>query len=303
VRTSLTAENTDSAARLKGNALILANALCLAVGSVVARGYLTDIDPIVFTFYCFVLVVATTLVLRVVIYRSLSNIWASLLANRKHFLLLNVATAVDWICYFVAIKISDGALANALLFGVAPIAALFLSRQQTRPKIAYSVVILILLGLLSLTYVDGTQSGSPAIYVAIVAGLLAGAAVGATTISMKALGSNHVKVIDVVLLRYLATIAATLVILRLVGTPAHLSFAQGVDTFWIAIVLVLVPTLLVQMGIRLISAFNTAVISSAIPALTYVVSLCFGGAFSIAQTVIFALLSLVLLKMSMMKNL
>jgi len=297
---TLAAGNT---ARLKGNAFILANALCLAVGSVLAGGYLAGIDPIVFTFHCFVLVVATTLVLRVVVYGSMSGVWASVLANRRHFILLNLATAVDWIAYFVSIKISDGALANALLFGVAPIAALFLSRQQTRPKIAYSVVILILLGLLSLTYIDGTRAGGLGIYVAIAAGLVAGAAVGATTISMKALGANHVKVIDVVLLRYLATIAATFAILRLIGTPAHISFAQGVHTFWIAIVLVLVPTLLVQMGIRLLSAFNTAVISSSIPALTYVASLCFGGEFSLARTVIFTLLSLVLLRMSTMKNL
>jgi drug/metabolite transporter (DMT)-like permease len=298
VRPTQTAET----ARLRGNGLILANALCLAVGSVVAAGYLTGIDPVVFTFYCFVLVMVATLVLRVAIYGSMSGVWASLLANRKHFVLLNVATAVDWICYFVSIKISDGALTNALLFGVAPIAALFLSRQQTAPKIVYSVVILAFLGLLSSTYVNATQT-SRGIYVAVGAGLLAGAAVGATTMSMRVLGVNHVKVVDVVLLRYLATIAAAFVILWSTATPMHISLVQGVDAFWIAVVLVLVPTLLVQMGVRLISAFNTAVISSSIPALTYLVSICFGGALSILRTVIFALLSLVLLKMSTMKSL
>jgi drug/metabolite transporter (DMT)-like permease len=287
-------------AQVKGNVFLLVNALCLAVGSVVLHGYLVGMDPIVFAFYCFVAVVAITLILRLVVHRSIADVWAAVIANRKHLLLLNIATAANWILYFISIKISDGALANALLFGAAPIAALFLSGQQNKQKIGYSVAILVLLAVLAATYVGGTVEN---IYVAIAAGVLSGIGVGATTISMKALGTAGVKVLDVVLLRYLMTIGATAAILLGLGTPVGISAAQGANTFWIAALMVVVPTMLVQMGIRLTSAFNTAVMSSSIPMLTCIASIFFGARFSIVQIVVFVVLSLVLLRMSTVKNL
>jgi drug/metabolite transporter (DMT)-like permease len=294
------APELDSSSHIKGNIFILANALCLAVGSVVLHGYLAGIDPIVFTFYCFVAVVGVTLVLRIVVHGSTAGLWTTILANKKHLALLNIATAADWILYFISIKFSDGALANALLFGVAPISALFLSRTQTRQRVAYSVIILVLLAVLAATYVGGATGN---IYAAIAAGVVAGIAVGATTISMKALGTAGVKVLDVVLLRYLITITATVIIVGVQDAPVHISAAQGINTLWIAALLVLIPTVLVQKGIRLISAFNTAVISSSIPALTCLVSILFGATFSVVQIMVFVVLSLVLLRMSIVKNL
>lgn len=297
--TTMTIEQ-GSGSQIKGVTFILVNALCQAVGSVVLQGYLVSMDPIVFTFYCFVIVVGLTLALRVVVHGSIRALWTIILANKKHLVLLNIATAADWILYFISIKISDGSLANALLFGVAPIAALFLSRKQTRQKTGYSLVILMLLALLAATYVEGASGN---VYLAIASGVLAGVAVGAGTISMKGLGADGVKVLDVVLLRYAMTILATMLILFAMGTPIHISAAQGLNTVCIAAAMVLLPTVLVQAGIRLISAFNAAVIFSSIPALTYVVAIFVGAQFSLVRTAIFVVLSLVLLRMSTIKNL
>ncbi|KAA1243638.1 hypothetical protein F0Q45_25485 [Mycobacterium simiae] len=244
--------------------------------------------------------VGVTLALRVVVHGSIRALWTIILANKKHLVLLNIATAADWILYFISVKISDGSLANALLFGVAPIAALFFSREQTGQKTGYSLVILMLLALLAATYVEGASGN---LYLAIATGVLAGVAVGAGTISMKGLGADGVKVLDVVLLRYAMTILATMLILFAMGTPMHISAAQGLNSVCIAAAMVLLPTVLVQAGIRLISAFSAAVIFSSIPALTYVVALFVGAPFSLARTAIFVVLSLVLLRMSTIQNL
>lgn len=283
----------------RGSAYILLNCVCIAVGSILLHASLTGRDPIEFSFYCFACVVVATALIRLCSRRPLMDTVASCSRNLRHVLALNATTAAGWILYFVSIKFLDGALVNALLFGTAPIAALVLSRQQSRRRVWYSLAILALLGVLASRYVvAGHGVMSSTTYFSIAAGVLAGTAVGGATVSMKALSLGRMNPIDVVLLRYLGTLVATFVIVVVTHRSIVVSGGEQLSALGLGLLIILVPTLLVQLGIREVSPFNATALASSIPAMTYFVAPFFGASLTWLESIVYALLWPLLIRLS-----
>ncbi|MGV0816073.1 hypothetical protein ABQF34_29330 [Mycolicibacterium boenickei] len=295
----------DANQSFRGSAYVFGNTLCLAVFSVIAHEWLRDVDALLLTFYCFAVVVLATFLLRVIMGRSAADLWRSCVFNWKHVALLNLTTAAYWIAYFIAVKIATAPFANALMLGVAPISALILSGRRRRAEVAYASLILILLGVLSLWYLHQEVSGDWRVLVAITSGGVAGFGVGAAAISMKALAANDMPILDVIALRYWATIVITLGGIYLAGSESPSVATLAADCLrygWFGLVFILIPAFLVQQGIRLISAFHTCVIASCAPALTYFVTVAVGNGATVVETAAYGLLSLLLARIGTFKD-
>ena len=253
---------------LVGNVLVFLSAVCLAISALYTHVLLQDIDPLVFAFYCFAMVLAMSLVIRR-LFCSERPLLPDLKANVKHVLLLNVTTAADWVLYLVALKYIDGSFTNALVFGVTPIASLFFSGRQNKERLFFSILILLFLTLIGFEYVNFETTKTGNIMVGIVISVVAGIAVGGTTVSLKELSNRKVQIVDVILTRYVLTLVIAFAIVLGRGTAFRVAPPELVKIFVVSIIFVLLPTYLVQRGIRSISPFSTAVISSSIPALTF----------------------------------
>ena len=251
-----------------GNVLVFLSAVCLAISAVYTHVLLQDIDPLVFAFYCFAMVIAMAFVIRR-LFCSERPLLGDLKANAGHVLLLNVTTAVDWVLYLVALKVIDGSFTNALVFGVTPIASLFFSRRQNAERLFFSILILVFLTLIGFEYINFESTRTENIVYGIVISVVAGIAVGGTTVSLKELSNRKFQIVDVILTRYVLTLVIAFAIILGRGTGFHVPAPELVKVLAISIVFVLLPTYLVQRGIRSISPFSTAVISSSIPALTF----------------------------------
>lgn len=253
---------------IAGNVLVFLSAVCLAISALYTHVLLQDIDPLVFAFYCFAMVMVMAFIIRR-LFCSDRPLLPDLKANVKHVLLLNVTTAADWVLYLVALKIIDGSFTNALVFGVTPIASLFFSGRQNGERLFFSILILLFLTLIGFEYLNlGTTKTENVVY-GIAISVVAGIAVGGTTVSLKELSNQKFQIVDVILTRYLLTLVIAFAIILGRGTAFVVPPMDLVKIFVVSILFVLLPTYLVQRGIRAISPFSTAVISSSIPALTF----------------------------------
>jgi len=251
-----------------GNVLVFLSAVCLAISALYTHVLLQDIDPLVFAFYCFAMVIALSFTIRR-LFCSDRPLLQDVRANVKHVLLLNVTTAADWVLYLVALKYINGSFTNALVFGVTPIASLFFSARQNRERLFFSILILLFLTLIAFEYVNFDSTKTENIVYGIVISIVAGIAVGGTTVSLKELSNRKLQIVDVILTRYVLTLVIAFAIILGRGTAFRVPPLDVVKIFVVSILFVLLPTYLVQRGIRAISPFSTAVISSSIPALTF----------------------------------
>jgi drug/metabolite transporter (DMT)-like permease len=284
---------------LVGNLFVFASAICLAVSTIYAHVLLQNIDPILFAFYCFSCVIAIALTQRTLI--GIESIAADLRRNVKHVVYLNITTAVDWVLYLVALKYIDGSFTNALVFGLTPISSLFLSGKQNLERLAYSLLILFFLSLLALQHINLGVVPTSHLVKGISLSVIAGIAVGGTTVSLKALSSGGLKIVDVIWSRYILTFFVSLMIILQKNMPFTLELAQMARVLIVSVAFVLLPTYLAQRGIKHISSFNTAVISSSIPALTLFIASIVNWQFDGYQMLYVAGLTVVLVMITLRK--
>ncbi len=251
-----------------GNVLVFLSAVCLAISALYTHVLLQDIDPLVFAFYCFAMVIVMSFIIRR-LFCAERPLLPDVKANLKHVLVLNVTTAADWVLYLVALKYIDGSFTNALVFGVTPIASLFFSGRQNAERLFFSILILLFLTLIGFEYVNFESTKTENIVYGIAISVVAGIAVGGTTVSLKELSNRKVQIVDVILTRYALTLAIAFAIVLGRGTAFRVPPLVLAKILVVSIIFVLLPTYLVQRGIRAISPFSTAVISSSIPALTF----------------------------------
>ena len=288
--------------KLTGNIYVLLTAICLSFSTVFTHSVVQNVNPIVFAFYSFVLVMVLLLLLRISYFGGLGHLFFTIKTSYKNLIYINVTSAIDWILFLIALKYINGSFVNAIVFGITPIATLLFSRSFTKLRCLFSGIILILLMVVGFDYISVEKIHSTHFGLAITFCVLAGMAVGGTILFSKYLSNEQVKVIDVILLRYMATIIVSASIIAITQYSLNISLANLAKIAVASLLFVLIPAYFLQKGIALISSFNAAVISSSIPAITYFMGALWSLRVDGVQMITIDALSLVLILYSRLRT-
>ncbi len=280
--------------KIKSHVYVWSAAVFLSISAVFTHQFLKNIDPIVFAFSCFSIVIIVSAIIRILVYKEISSFFTDVRKNIKHSSILNLTTAIDWVLYLVALKYIDASYSNALVYGLTPISALLLSRKFNIPSFVISLLIFVFLFLMGCNYLVLESLPMNNFIIGTILAVIAGIAVGGTTVSLKALSHNNVRIIDVILLRYVFTVLISFAVILIKQIPLNIDFNSLNKITLISFIFVLFPSYLVQKGFKHLSAFTVAVISSSIPVMTYLISVMMGSKFDMTQIIYVVCLSILL---------
>lgn len=197
--------------------------------------------------------------------------------NWKWVIWINLSTAIDWLLIFISLEYISAALINCFVFGAAPIATLFLSlksynrkRVLVKDSITCGLIAMLLVLLSIIYYHNNTISFETFIY-GVILSAISGLATGGTVYGGKQLQIRGFSTNAVMRSRFLATIIMALI---MIGYNSNISFSiNPIDLLNIVVLsflFVIIPTFLLQKGIERTVPVMAAIITSLIPALTYI---------------------------------
>ncbi|MBV4463580.1 drug/metabolite transporter (DMT)-like permease [Pseudomonas sp. F-14 TE3623] len=201
------------------------------------------------------------------------------ISSWRDLLLLNVCSAVAWIAFYFALKFIAPTIVSCLITGIGPLTALIMdrfirnNRQWSLIDIIVGSGILAVTVLLSLSSVSGTSNESVAgIWTGLALSIASGIGLTGVTIYSKKLYSNNWSSVQVAAHRFYL-----LIVLCFVYAVVFLSSAE--ITAWrssipaimtIAVVGIIVPTLLIQFGIKKCVPVTVSTVLAMGPVLTYI---------------------------------
>jgi len=252
--------------------VIMANA-----NAVLSGRLLQSLHPFTFLFWAFS-ITSITFLLRLKFYESSgftkvrpTDLWA--------LLVLNVASTLSWIGYFVALRYLEPAVVTATVCGFGPISIILLEkivRKQDLPSHCYVAAIGAFTGTAILIWASASGlSGiriedSKGVLVGLLAALVGGASQSMTVISIKQLGDRGWNAERIMAHRFHLLII-TAAILAFTGPGIfQISIVQVKYLSMAAVFGVMIPILLLQRGIIILEPFIVSVLLSIGPVITYI---------------------------------
>lgn len=195
----------------------------------------------------------------------------------RDLLLLNVCSAAAWIAFYFALKFIAPTIVSCLITGIGPLTALIMDRLIRNNRL-WSLIdivvgsgILAVTALLSLSSVSATSNVSAAgIWAGLALSIISGIGLTGVTIYSKKLYSNNWSAVQVAAHRFYL-----LIVLSLVYAIGFLSVAE--ITAWrssipaivtIAVIGIIVPTMLIQFGIKQCAPVTVSTVLAMGPVLT-----------------------------------
>lgn len=281
--------------KIKGNIYIFLTAICLAFSTAYAHILVQNINPIVLALYSFSLTTLILLSVRIFYFGGICQLAIAVKNNYKNFLMVNLTSAADWLLFLIALKYMNGALVNAIIFGITPLVTLTLSKNNPKIQYLFCSIILLLLFIIGWNDLHIENINKNYFMIAVALSICAGIAVAGTTIFLKRLSNYGVAVLDVILMRYLAIIMISAAVILLRHYPIVLTVSDITKMTCISFLFVLLPAYFIQKGIAHVSAFSATLMSASIPALTYLVSIFMTLSFHWLQLFAIVCLSAVLI--------
>lgn len=253
-----------------GRAAVLAAVLLQAIGKVVYGTALTAVPSPLFVFVSFSL---TALVFLLFARKGAgAPAWTPLVV-------LNVATAVTFLCFFFALKLIEPAIAVAVEIGIGPPLAVLIAwrtggGRPSRHRLGVCAGILAGCAVLGVSALHGSGfsvgGGSPVLGLA--ASAVAGVGAVAITVASRTLMDRGWQPGAVLAHRFYAVVPASL-LLSLGLDPAGIDWTADLALLIVGVALVgvLVPLYLLQFGIRRCDPYTVMVTMAALPALTFLI--------------------------------
>lgn len=259
-----------------GTAYVVANLVLAQANAVYIGDLLQSLHPFTVLFWSF-LATSMFFLVRLAVAQG-----AGVLAIRRRYaaplLVLNLASAFNWIGYYVGLRFVEPAIVSAILSSGMPLGTIVLERlvrQRRLPGAAYGAAAGIFFGTVllvwaSLSGLSGLKTVSFADTLVGLAGAAAGgASLAITIVASKQLGDRGWTASHIMAHRFYLLIAVTGV---LAFTGPGLTVGTPSEAGYLAVAAVLgttVPLWLLQRGILLSEPFTVSVLLSLAPVLTY----------------------------------
>lgn len=263
-----------------GILLIVAfNALSAAKEVYVAH-LLQAAHPIVVLSFTFSITALFFLALEV---RSFDSYIQSLRRQSVNVLLLNITTMVSWMSFFMALKFMEPAVADAIGFALGPILTIMLwrvlrpDRPATRSEVIAAIGILIgVLLLLGSTWIGRSAVGHISLnnnLLGLACSLLCGLAVVGNTIFSKRLSDHGMTARRIMAQRFLLLIVSGIALWPASVQLASITFEFIGIMLLIALLGVIVPLYLLQLGIERCEPVTVSLLLSCLPAFSLLLQL------------------------------
>jgi len=191
--------------------------------------------------------------------------------------LLNIATALTFLCFFFALKLIEPAIVGAIEIGIGPVIAVLIAFFATR-ELPYRIRVLVCFGILAgcvilaSAAVQGTgfSSYGRSAWIGISASGVAGLGAVLITIASKSLLERNWQFGAVLAHRFYLILPISLVLSMGVDIASiEWSSILVITLFIVSIVVVLAPLYLLQIGISRCDTYTVMVTMSALPILTF----------------------------------
>lgn len=251
-------------------AAIFAAVFLQAIGKVAYGTWLAAFPSPLFVFFSFTLTAA--------LFLCLSRRGIGELAWRP-LVLLNVATALTFLCFFYALKLIEPAIVGAVEIGIGPVLAVLLTLVLTgeRPSFGRVIVCIGILcgcGVLAVAALQGSGFASFGLSAWLGLAASAAAGLGAVLITMasKTLLGRGWQFGAVLAHRFYLILPVSLVLSVVSGTSG-VEWSGGLAATLVAVSIigVLAPLYLLQVGIGKCDPYTVMVTMSALPILTFAV--------------------------------
>ncbi|WP_244497195.1 DMT family transporter [Aureimonas sp. D3] len=251
-----------------GRVMIILAVFLQAVGKVAFGTWLTSVPSNLFVFFSFALTAAFFLAL------SRKGVGAPALGA---LVLLNASTALTFICFFFALKLIEPAIVGAVEIGIGPLVVVLITLLTTgeRPSWLRVVVCLgILAGCAVLAVAalrgSGFASFGPSAWLGLGASVAAGIGAVLITMSSRALLQRGWKFGAVLAHRFYLILPLSLALsLNSDWSSIPWSGSLTAALLLVAVVSVLAPLYLLQMGIGRCDPYTVMVTMAALPVLTF----------------------------------
>jgi multidrug transporter EmrE-like cation transporter len=261
---------TGQSAANFGRAMIVLAVLLQAVGKVAYGTWLAAFPSPLFVFISFTLTAAFFLTLS----RQGSGVqaWGPLL-------LLNVSTALTFICFFYALKLIEPAIVGAVEIGIGPVLAVLITLALTgqRPaglRVLVCVGILAGCGVLTIAALQGSGFASFGwdAWLGLTASAAAGVGAVLITMASKSLINRGWKFGAVLAHRFYIILPLSLV-MSLGSDVASIEWTASLIAILVAVSVlgVLAPLYLLQIGIGRCDPYTVMVTMAALPVLTFII--------------------------------
>ncbi|MBV6751314.1 hypothetical protein KV580_13455 [Pseudomonas chlororaphis] len=196
----------------------------------------------------------------------------------RDLLLLNVCSAVAWIAFYFALKFIAPTIVSCLITGIGPLTALIMdrfirnNRQWSLIDIFVGSGILAVTVLLSLSTVSTTPTESVAeIWTGLALSISSGIGLTGVTIYSKKLYGKNWSAAQVAAHRFYLLIVLSLLYAVIFLSSAEITAWQSSVTaiITIAVVGIIVPTILIQFGIKKCAPITVSTVLAMGPVLTY----------------------------------
>lgn len=262
-----------------GKIYVFLGCALLALSTIISHRLIQqNVHPLLVAFYAFIFSLSILIFIK---HDAKDSLYNKISLHWQPALILNISTAVDWIIMFIALQYINASLLNCFIFGVSPLATLFLSiRSYTnRSHFVRDLILTLLIGfiLLMLANIYYQQVGAglsrTQLLLGVFLGTLSGIATAITVLSCKALSEHGFSPLLVLKSRYVLLIISAYIMLLVLGIhfamPPHLLFV----CLLLAIFYVVLPALLVQKGLETTSSVAVVILCASIPAMTYCMQL------------------------------
>ncbi|MEO3434506.1 DMT family transporter [Inquilinus sp. CAU 1745] len=257
--------------RALGRGAVLLAVILQASGQVAYGTWLTDIPSPLFVFATFLLTATFFLVV--------SGRGAKFPAW-KPLILLNASTALTFLAFFYALKIIEPAIASALNVGVGPIFAVLIALMMTGTKpttrrLVVCIGVLCGCAILAAAAARGTEEAASTVSTALL-GVAASIATGAgavlITVASKALLDRGWKSGAVLAHRFYLILPISLAFATTADLSAiEWSAALAMVLLAVAVIGVIAPMYLLQVGIRYSEPYTVMVTMAAMPLVSFAI--------------------------------
>lgn len=238
-----------------------------------------------FQAYGFFFVVACVFALSTVLFLALA-LWRvphelrTIWRHGRLVLAMNLTTALAWPCYFFAIKTIEPAVANTIHSALGPFTAMLVAgrlgagagkRIGGVERAGYGAIILAVIALVVLTLdgASGLGAAARSAWLGLALLSVSGTSITISLVLSKRLHDHGFGSISVTAVRYLALVAVAAFLMLAMGQGREVTASEVVLLSGAGLVLVVLPTFVLQMGIARTPAVTAQVIRALGPVFVF----------------------------------
>jgi drug/metabolite transporter (DMT)-like permease len=226
--------------------------------------------------------ICTLIFIGITVVKSLNQL-IFLFKDWRSLFLMNVTTAIGWILYFFALKNLEPSVVNTIWSGVGPITIGVLSsvginianpvpiklvERLCHTGIFVSLILLAGVVLVNLSGIPTTNTFEGAI--SLITTVLSSVSITVSILFSKRMNENGITAETVVAVRFLLTVVISAIAVLTNNEPTGvISSQQVLDLSLAAILLIVLPTYIFQMGIAITAPITAELISTLGPILVF----------------------------------